>query len=157
VRNRELYLSITLLAVTAFLTLNPIVREAAALQLDISSGRVQLCGVTVHVNDANARCFVFPLAARKAALRACRTIEGGLSTIAEVDLSYLSQFQYYRQIPGFCRRKEQIFDVRCFDPTTKELRYVIWVNTEDGAALVWGQNQMRPVFWYSGDTILVSH
>jgi len=143
-RNPESYSSVTVLAVTVLMSLTSTVPDADALQLDISSGRVQLCGVIVYVDDVNARCFERPLAARKAALRACRTIEGGFCTIAEVDLAHLAQFRYHREIPGFCRRKEQIFDVRCFDPVTKELRYVIWVNTENGASIVWGQGQMRP-------------
>jgi len=141
---RLLYLSTSLLAVTGPIWLTGCTQHVRGGEPDLSRS-LRRCGVTVCVDDAKADFLVaFTLAARKAALRACQSLGESGCGIGEANLAFLSDFRFFGGIAGFCRPNDTICDVRCFDPQTREMRYVIWVNAKNGAALVWGDRWMKP-------------
>jgi len=102
----------------------------------------RICGITVELEGEAEGALA--QAADHAALRACKIMRETIGDVERDDLLLVSQFSLYRAIEGFCHERSLVLDVRCFDPLTKEMRYLIWLNVENGAALLWGAKQNRP-------------
>jgi len=114
--------------------------------LQSSGERFERCGITMQVEDQEAWRFADAVAARHAAIRACHGRLDKAGAVVVDDLALCFAFHFRTAIPGFCTTRDYVYDVRCFHPLTRELKWVIWLNAKDGAALLWGVDVDRPMY-----------